>query len=111
MESILCNGCRKETLCERSPYAGPCTLSPSHRATLFPGIGGYDIIYSWRDVFLALRSTEEGSRRSIMESAHAHYPPPVDQLLTYGEGKISRPENWPNYLQLGLGLEQVPDLI
>jgi len=46
-----------------------------------------------------------------MESNHANYAPPVDQLLTYGEGKISKPENWPNYLELGLGPQHIPDLI
>jgi hypothetical protein len=46
-----------------------------------------------------------------MESTHTRYAPPVDQLLTYEEGKSSKPENWPNYLQLGLGPEHIPDLI
>ncbi|HYU76437.1 MAG TPA: hypothetical protein VEL31_27520 [Ktedonobacteraceae bacterium] len=46
-----------------------------------------------------------------MESARTSYMPPVDQLLTYGEGKNSLPENWPNYLELGLGPEHIPDLI
>ena len=39
------------------------------------------------------------------------YTPPVEQLLTYGEGRVYSPENWPNYLELGLGPEQIPDLI
>jgi len=34
-----------------------------------------------------------------MESNYANYAPPVDQLLIYEEGKISKPENWPNYLE------------
>ena len=47
-----------------------------------------------------------------MESARtSSYTPPVEQLLTYGEGQSYLPENWPNYLELGLGPEQIPDLI
>lgn len=47
----------------------------------------------------------------MIESTHNTYGPPVDQLLTYGEGKSSRTEDWPNYLELGFGLEDVPELI
>ncbi len=39
------------------------------------------------------------------------YGPPVDQLLTYGEERSYSSESWPNYLELGLGAEQIPDLI
>lgn len=39
------------------------------------------------------------------------YSPPVDQLLTYGEAQVGSSQNWPNYLELGLGPEQIPDLI
>lgn len=39
------------------------------------------------------------------------YAPPVDELLTYGEARGSTPDQWPNYLELGLGPEQIPDLI
>lgn len=39
------------------------------------------------------------------------YVPPVDKLLTYGEAKNATPDNWPNYLELGLGPEHIPDLI
>ncbi len=46
-----------------------------------------------------------------MESARTSYAPPVDQLLTYGEGQNVAPEKWPNYLELGPGLEHVPELI
>jgi hypothetical protein len=47
-----------------------------------------------------------------MESVgSSSYPPPVDKLLTYGEGKLSSPDNWSNYLELGLGPEHIPDLI
>ena len=48
-----------------------------------------------------------------MESTNTNsYAPPVNQLLTYGnaqEGESS--EKWPNYLELGLGLAQISDLI
>lgn len=47
-----------------------------------------------------------------MESARSSsYAPPVDQLLTYGDGWVASPDGWPNYLALGLGPEQIPDLI
>ncbi|MBA2391875.1 MAG: hypothetical protein H0V70_03930 [Ktedonobacteraceae bacterium] len=46
-----------------------------------------------------------------MESAQANYTPPVDQLLTYGEAEGSNPTDWPNYLELGIGPEHVPNLI
>jgi hypothetical protein len=39
------------------------------------------------------------------------YPPPVDKLLTYGEAQRTSPENWPDYVELGLGPEHIPDLI
>jgi hypothetical protein len=38
------------------------------------------------------------------------YPPPVGSLLALGEATARAPE-WPNYLELGLGPEHVPDLI
>ena len=37
------------------------------------------------------------------------YPPPVDQLLTFGD--CQKLPEWPNYPELGLGPEQTPDLI
>jgi HEAT repeat protein len=47
-----------------------------------------------------------------MEVAHtSSYSTPVDQLLTYGEGQLASPRDWPNYLELGLGSEHIPDLI
>ena len=47
-----------------------------------------------------------------MESTHTNsYAPPIDQLLTYGEGQIVSPDDWPHYLELGLGPEQILDLI
>ena len=39
------------------------------------------------------------------------YIPPVNQLLTYGEAEAVSPEKWPNYQELGLSSEQIPDLI
>src|ERR1700738_4886085 len=47
-----------------------------------------------------------------METVNTNsYSPPVDQLLTYGEGHLGSPDKWPNYLELGLGQEHIPDLI
>ena len=39
------------------------------------------------------------------------YPPPVNKLLTYGASKAQLWQNWPNYAELGLGPEHIPDLI
>jgi hypothetical protein len=39
------------------------------------------------------------------------YPSPVDKLLTYGEAHRTSPENWPHYVELGLGPEHIPVLI
>ena len=39
------------------------------------------------------------------------YEPPVDKLLTYGEAELTVSNQWPNYLELGLGPEHIPDLI
>src|SRR5947199_10014057 len=39
------------------------------------------------------------------------YPPPVNKLLTYGASKSVQWQNWPNYAELGLGPEHIPDLI
>lgn len=39
----------------------------------------------------------------------ASYSPPVDKLLTLGDCRNFR--GWPNYLELGLGPEHIPDLI
>ncbi len=47
-----------------------------------------------------------------MESSKtSNYPPPVNQLLTYGEAHLTPPDKWPNYLELGFGPEHIPDLI
>ena len=41
------------------------------------------------------------------------YPPPVDKLLTLGDGReVAGTRNqWSTYLELGLGPEHIPDLI
>ncbi len=39
------------------------------------------------------------------------YTPPVAKLLTYGEPEPVLAENWPNYLELGIGPEHVPELL
>ena len=39
------------------------------------------------------------------------YTSPVDKLLTLGKPESSSPEKWPNYLELGLGPEHIPELI
>src|SRR5437762_13751993 len=47
-----------------------------------------------------------------MESTSTNnYTPPVNQLLTYGDARVISRSGWPNYLQLGLGSEHIPDLI
>ena len=37
------------------------------------------------------------------------YPPVLEKLLTLGDG--SKHRDWPNYLELGIGKEHIPDLI
>ncbi len=39
------------------------------------------------------------------------YPAPVDKLLTIGKPEVVEVEDWPNYLELGLGPEHIPDLL
>jgi PBS lyase HEAT-like repeat-containing protein len=39
------------------------------------------------------------------------YQPPVGRLLTYGESDRIRLDDWPDYRELGIGPEHVPDLI
>src|SRR5579864_2999502 len=39
------------------------------------------------------------------------YTSPVDKLLTLGEAEFVLPEKWPDYLELGLGPEHIPELI
>ena len=45
------------------------------------------------------------------QDRNARYQPPVERLLTYGESDRIRPDDWPDYPELGLGPEHVPDLI
>jgi hypothetical protein len=51
---------------------------------------------------------DEGQLIMAGES-RSSYSSPVDRLLTYGDGRNFR--EWPNYLELGLGPEHIPDLI
>jgi len=39
------------------------------------------------------------------------FQPPVDKLLTYGESNLIPPDEWPDYRELGIGPEHIPDLI
>jgi len=39
------------------------------------------------------------------------YRPPVESLLTYGESDRITPDDWPDYRELGMGAEQIPELI
>lgn len=39
------------------------------------------------------------------------YRPPVESLLTYGESDRITPDAWPDYQELGMGPEQIPELI
>jgi hypothetical protein len=41
----------------------------------------------------------------------ASYQPSVERLLTMGESERIAPEQWPDYRELGIGPEQIPDLI
>jgi len=39
------------------------------------------------------------------------YQPAVERLLTYGESDRIRPDDWPDYRELGIGPEHIPELI
>ncbi len=39
------------------------------------------------------------------------YTPPVSQLLTYGGREVAESAEWPDYLALGFGQEDIPELI
>ncbi|HEY6542672.1 MAG TPA: hypothetical protein VIZ18_17135 [Ktedonobacteraceae bacterium] len=39
------------------------------------------------------------------------YTPPVDKLLTYGKPEPLDSEDWPDYLEIGLGPEHIPELL
>jgi hypothetical protein len=47
--------------------------------------------------------------RSVTDTLPYRYSPPVDRLLTYGNCQPRR--EWPDYLQLGLASEHIPELI
>ncbi|HEY4033891.1 MAG TPA: DUF1186 domain-containing protein [Ktedonobacteraceae bacterium] len=47
----------------------------------------------------------------MQREQRSSYPPPVNQLLNYGKAGSRLPETWPNYLELGLSPEHIPDLI
>lgn len=48
----------------------------------------------------------------MMTDTHTStYTSPVDKLLTYGKAEPAAVENWPNYLELGLEQEHIPELI
>ena len=39
------------------------------------------------------------------------YTSPVDKLLTLGKPESTTPDSWPNYLEIGLGPQHIPELI
>ena len=39
------------------------------------------------------------------------YSSPVDKLLTFGKPEPKNAQNWPDYLELGIGPEHIPDLL
>ena len=45
------------------------------------------------------------------QDRNTRYQPPVEELLTYGESDWISPDDWPDYRELGIGPEHVPDLI
>jgi hypothetical protein len=53
-------------------------------------------------------STEE---LKMEQDRKTRYQPPVERLLTYGESDRIRPDDWPDYRALGIGPEQIPELI
>jgi hypothetical protein len=46
-----------------------------------------------------------------METTPADFPSPIDQFFTRNAPEFTDPDHWPNYLELGLGPEHIPDLI
>ena len=46
-----------------------------------------------------------------MTSVNFNYSSPVSQLLTYGDCRELDCYKWPNYLELGLNVEHIPELI
>jgi hypothetical protein len=48
----------------------------------------------------------------VMENErNTRYQPPVERLLTFGESDRITPDEWPDYRELGIGPEHVPELI
>ena len=47
----------------------------------------------------------------VESTSTSDYTASVAKLLTYGKAEGDAPEQWPNYPELGLGPEQIPDLI
>ena len=72
----------------------------------YPSFENSAIIPIQADAFLRVYAER---MRLAMERSRT-YAPPVDQLLTFGE-EWSKPDDWPDYLALGLGSEHIPDLI
>jgi PBS lyase HEAT-like repeat len=58
-----------------------------------------------------------GNRSSSVEELvmendrNTRYQPPVERLLTFGESDRITPDEWPDYRELGIGPEHVPELI
>ncbi len=42
---------------------------------------------------------------------NTRYQPPMERLLTYGESNRITPDKWPDYRELGIGPEQIPELM
>jgi hypothetical protein len=60
---------------------------------------------------LAIKRYFLGAAFKILMMNLTNYQPPVDRLLTFGDCRQKMNE-WPNYVaELGLGKEQIPDLI
>jgi hypothetical protein len=53
----------------------------------------------------------DGEELVMEKDRNARYQPPVQRLLTYGESERITPDEWPDYRELGMGPEHVPDLI
>jgi hypothetical protein len=45
------------------------------------------------------------------QDRNTRYQPPVKELLTYGESDWISPDDWPDYREMGIGPEHIPELI
>jgi hypothetical protein len=45
------------------------------------------------------------------QDRHTGYQTPVERLLTYGESDRIRPDDWPDYRELGIGPDHIAELI